>query len=76
VWQVSEYIKEVYNPGGCYISVKLDKDAIRALQLEINSASVMRAILNSPRTKIKAEVCTTRHDTQHATRHDTTRTHL
>lgn len=53
--EVSEYIKEVYNPGGCYISVKLDKDAIRALQLEINSASVMRAILNSPRTKIKAE---------------------
>jgi hypothetical protein len=54
--QVSEYIKEVYNPGGCYISVKLDKDAIRALQLEINSSSVMRAILNSPRTKIKPEV--------------------
>lgn len=45
--EVSEYIKEVYSPDGCYISVKLDMDAIEQLKLNIDAFSVRRAILNN-----------------------------
>jgi DNA-directed RNA polymerase III subunit RPC1 len=37
---VAEYIKEVYTPQGCYLSIKLDLAAIAALQLEVNVESV------------------------------------
>jgi len=60
--EVCEYIKEVYHAGGCHISVKLDRKLIQALKLEINAASVMRSILNTNRTKIKAEHVSTRGD--------------
>ena len=53
---MAEYIKEVYNPGGCYISVKLDMEAVQALQLEITAESVQRSILAMPRTKLKEQV--------------------
>jgi DNA-directed RNA polymerase III subunit RPC1 len=42
---ISEYIKEVYTPKGCYLSVKIDQEAIRALQLEVTMESIKRSIL-------------------------------
>jgi len=32
---ICEYIKEVYKPTGCYLSVKLDLSAIESLKLEL-----------------------------------------
>jgi DNA-directed RNA polymerase III subunit RPC1 len=42
---VASYIKEVYTPRGCYLSVKLDIHAIDALMLEINVESIKKCIL-------------------------------
>lgn len=42
---VAEYIKEVYTPRGCYLSIKLDLDAVEALKLELNVETVKKAIL-------------------------------
>ena len=33
---ICKYIKEVYSPRGCYLSLKLDLDIIEALKLELN----------------------------------------
>jgi DNA-directed RNA polymerase III subunit RPC1 len=38
---VCEYIKEVYSPNGCYLSVKLDLDAIERLKLELHIEDVI-----------------------------------
>jgi len=43
--QVSSYIKEVYAPSKCYISVELDLKAIDQLKLSIDVYSVRRSIL-------------------------------
>lgn len=51
------YIKEVYRAGGCYLSVKLDRKAIDALQLDINALSVKAAILGQKKLKLKDQVC-------------------
>ena len=50
---ICNYIKEVYTPRGCYLSVKLDAETIEALKLEINIENVKRAILKTPKIKIK-----------------------
>lgn len=43
--EVSKYMKEVYAPGSCYISVELDMDAIEQLKLNVDVHSVRRSIL-------------------------------
>ena len=43
--QVSSYIKEVYAPSKCYVSVDLDVKAIDQLKLNIDVYSVRKAIL-------------------------------
>lgn len=50
---IANYIKEVYTPRGCYLSVKMDLQAIEALKLEINIETVKRAILHTPKIKVK-----------------------
>jgi len=50
---VAEYIKEVYTPSGCYLSVKIDLKAVRALQLEVTVESIRTSILKTPKLKIK-----------------------
>lgn len=50
---VAEYIKEVYSPQGCYLSVKLDLQAIKALKLEVTVESVRDSILKTSRLKVK-----------------------
>lgn len=49
--EIAEFIKEVYAPGKCYISVKLDLRAIEQLKLEIDAFTVRSSILRgSPGT--------------------------
>ncbi|KAL6060056.1 DNA-directed RNA polymerase subunit [Balamuthia mandrillaris] len=51
--QIAKYIKEVYTAATCYISIKLDVEAIHALQLEVNAHSVRSAILGTKNIKVK-----------------------
>jgi len=46
--EIAEFIKEVYAPGKCYISVKLDTRAIEQLKLEIDAFTVRTSILRGP----------------------------
>jgi len=43
--EVSRYIKEVYSPTHCYISIALDTDTIEQLKLNVDAFTVRRAIL-------------------------------
>eukprot|EP00898_Chlorokybus_atmophyticus_P005611 jgi/Chlat1/6050/Chrsp4S06335 len=51
--QVARHIKIVLRPGQCYLSVKLDMDAINALQLDISAYTVKESILVTPKLKLK-----------------------
>ena len=50
---ITEYIKEIYEPYECYLSVKLDLETISSLQLEINAESIRRSILATAKLKLK-----------------------
>lgn len=59
--EIATYIKEVYSPGRCYVSVLLDTKAIESLKLDIDAWSVRTSILRGPRvgsaaTKKRPEV--------------------
>eukprot|EP01096_Ripella_sp_DP13-Kostka_P013444 TRINITY_DN583_c0_g2_i1.p1 TRINITY_DN583_c0_g2~~TRINITY_DN583_c0_g2_i1.p1 ORF type:complete len:549 (+),score=230.01 TRINITY_DN583_c0_g2_i1:51-1697(+) len=43
---VCKYIKEVFHPAGCYLAIKLDKELIKKLFLNITAASVASSIAN------------------------------
>ncbi len=45
IFQVSKYIKEVSTATKCYISIKIDLDAIDKLHLDLDIHSVASAIL-------------------------------
>lgn len=47
--EVAKYFKEVYSPEQCYISVKLDMDAIEQLKLNVDAYTVRHAILHGTR---------------------------
>ena len=47
--EISSYIKEVYAPGKCYISIQLDMDAIDQLKLDIDAYTMRRSILRGSR---------------------------
>jgi DNA-directed RNA polymerase III subunit RPC1 len=47
--QISEYLKEVYTEKECYISVKLDMEAIEQLKLNIDATTVRQSILSGSR---------------------------
>lgn len=44
--EIATYIKEVYSPKKCYLSVQLDMEAIDQLKLDIDAWSVRKSILN------------------------------
>ena len=50
---IAEYIKEVYTPQGCYLSVKIDLAAIKALQLEVTTSTIRNSILKTKKLKVK-----------------------
>ena len=43
--EISKYMKEVYSPTSCYVSVELDMRAIEQLKLNVDVGSVRRSIL-------------------------------
>jgi DNA-directed RNA polymerase III subunit RPC1 len=49
---VAEFIEEVYQPDGCYLSLKLDLGAIQALQLETDIHAIEQAITRAPKLKV------------------------
>jgi DNA-directed RNA polymerase III subunit RPC1 len=51
--EILEYIKEVMSPKGCYLKLKLDKNVIENLRLEINMDEIKEAILTTKKLKIK-----------------------
>lgn len=51
--EILEYVKEVMSPKGCYLKIKLDKNAIENLRLEINMEKIKEAILTTKKLKIK-----------------------
>mmetsp|Transcript_27788 Transcript_27788/g.32419 ORF Transcript_27788/g.32419 Transcript_27788/m.32419 type:complete len:553 (-) Transcript_27788:349-2007(-) len=53
---VSKYIKEVYAPTKCYISVELDLKAIHQLKLNIDVLSVRRSILKGARGQTRPPI--------------------
>ena len=54
--EVSKYMKEVYAPGSCYVSIELDLVAIEQLKLNIDASSVRTAILKGTRGVTKLPV--------------------
>eukprot|EP01117_Protostelium_nocturnum_P012753 TRINITY_DN4718_c0_g1_i1.p1 TRINITY_DN4718_c0_g1~~TRINITY_DN4718_c0_g1_i1.p1 ORF type:complete len:585 (-),score=234.22 TRINITY_DN4718_c0_g1_i1:38-1792(-) len=51
--QIAKYIKEVYDPAGTYLLIKLDWETINAFQLEITTESVKKSILEQKKLKLK-----------------------
>lgn len=47
--EISSYLKEVYASGECYMTIKLDMEAIDQLKLNIDAFTVRRSILNGSR---------------------------
>ena len=50
---IAYYVKEVFTPKGCYLSIKLDTAAIENLRLEINAEKVKAAIIQFGKLKLK-----------------------
>lgn len=74
---VAEYIKEVYAPTGCYLSVKIDLAAIEALQLEVTIESIRQSILKTSKLKVKdRHIKVVRHDKMHIEPYETSRDRL
>lgn len=71
---VAEYIKEVYSPNGCYLSVKLDLQAISALKIEVTTDTIKESIIKTSKLKIKEKhVSIVSHDKLHIEPYDTSR---
>lgn len=54
--EVSTYIREVYAPTKCYISVELDLEAIDQLKLNIDVISVRKSILKGTRGQTRPPI--------------------
>lgn len=61
--EVAEYIEEFYSPNECYLSIRLDMNAIEKLQLNINAETVVRSILETKKLKLKSGVRSKGNDT-------------
>ena len=52
---ICQYIKEVYSPTGCYLSIKLDEKVIEALKIELTIDKMIESILKTRKMKLKLE---------------------
>mmetsp|Transcript_29477 Transcript_29477/g.44738 ORF Transcript_29477/g.44738 Transcript_29477/m.44738 type:complete len:274 (-) Transcript_29477:384-1205(-) len=52
---ICQYIKEVYSPQGCFLSVKLDLETIETLKLELEIEDVILSILKTRKMKLKPQ---------------------
>lgn len=50
---IAFYIKEVFTPKGCYLSVKLDMATIESLRLDLNADKVKISIIQNGKLKLK-----------------------
>mmetsp|Transcript_31838 Transcript_31838/g.28885 ORF Transcript_31838/g.28885 Transcript_31838/m.28885 type:complete len:330 (+) Transcript_31838:900-1889(+) len=50
---ICKSVKEVYSPRGCFLSFKLDRNAIEGLKLDIDASTVKESIIKTPRIKLK-----------------------
>lgn len=50
---IALYIKEVFTPRGCYLSIKIDTRTTDSLRLDIDAEKVKQAILHHGRLKLK-----------------------
>ena len=50
---IASYIKEVYTPRGCFLEVEIDLEAIEALKLELSIQQIVKAIVATPKIKVK-----------------------
>ncbi|KAJ1989575.1 DNA-directed RNA polymerase III subunit C1 (rpo31) [Coemansia spiralis] len=53
---IARSIEEVYTAASCYISISIDMDVIRKLQLEITIYDICNAVANAPKLKIGSNV--------------------
>ena len=44
LWQVSKYIEEVYEPDGCFLKIKLDRNRIKLLKVSIPQCGVVGTV--------------------------------
>lgn len=51
--EVAEYIKEVYEKDVAYISIRLDEETLRKVQLDVDAPKVARRLLLTPKLKLK-----------------------
>lgn len=58
--QIAKHIKTVLRSTSCYLSVKLDLEAIEALQLEIDVRTVYQSILETTKLRLKDKHVTVR----------------
>ena len=54
--EVSSYIREVYAPSKCYVSIELDLEAIEQLKLNIDVFSVRKSILKGTRGQTRPPI--------------------
>ncbi|KAK9819626.1 hypothetical protein WJX72_000381 [[Myrmecia] bisecta] len=52
---IAKSLKAVLHPNGAYLAIKLNMDTISALQLDVDPATVARAIVAAPKLKLKPE---------------------
>ena len=50
---IAYYVKEVFTPKGCYLSIKLDSAAIENLRLELDAEKIKQAIILYGKLKLK-----------------------
>lgn len=50
--EIAEYIEETIGERECYLEVKIDTNAVSALQLEVSMSSICTAIAKAPKLKI------------------------
>jgi len=63
--QIAKYVKEVYRERECYVAVKLDRDVINKLQLDVDVGRVRSAIVAFSKLKVKSDdvtICGARRD--------------
>ena len=53
--EIAAYIEETIGERECYLEVKIDMDAISALQLEISLSTICTAIAKAPKLKISPQ---------------------
>ena len=54
--EIAEYIEEFFSASECYLSIKLDMNAIDNLQLSIHADTVVRSLLETKKLKLKTGV--------------------